>query len=289
MKYLSNHSEILKESCKSELGFIFYSGDIRQILEHMTKACTSSKSEEFNYSLSFWSMFFGQIDYAEPGQFQRLSIDLKSSEPIFSVFKDLLKVFFVNFQKTFEVSFRPVGNIEWREAYTSVFTVSISNTISHAVPNFAQNVDGKNAHAYLKKENEFYQDSNPHRSMGDPNWASYHSLLFPACPSWILKCFMEDFWITHRKSDPRITEVEYLFWIFSISEYAQFGESLLRLIAALMDGKELPRCIDGPSFDYSHLSRPTEPVPENDISEYLKYFGQDRERKISDYEQKVPQ
>jgi hypothetical protein len=291
MKYLSNHSEILKESCKSELGFIFYSGDIRQILEHMTKACTSSKTEVFNfrYSLSFWSMFFGQIEYAEPGQFQRLSVDLKSSEPIFPVFKDLLKVFFENFQNSFEVSFRPVGNIKWFKAYTSVFTVSISNTISHAVPNFAQNVDGKNAHAYLKKENEFYRDSNPHRSMGDPNWASYHSLLFPAWTRWILKCFMEDFWITHRKPDPRMTEVDYLFWIFSISEYAKFGESPLRMIAALMDGKELPRCIDGPSFDYSHLSRPTKPAPPNDISEYREYFGQYGPNKISDYEQKVPQ
>ena len=223
-----------------------------------------------------------QIDYAEPGQFQRLSVDLQFSEPIFPVFKDLLKVFFENFQKTFEVSFRPVGNIKWLEAYTSVFTVSISNTISHAVPNFAQNVDGKNAHAYLKKENEFYQDS-------DPNWASYHSLLFPSWTSWILKCLMEDFWITHRKPDPRMTEVEYLSWVFSIPEYAPFGESPLRLIAALMYGKELPRCIDGPSFDYRYLSRPTEPVPENYISDYLNYFGQYGKNKISDYEQKVPQ
>lgn len=286
--YLDHQQDFLKKHCKSELGFIFYSKDIRRIIEHMTEACTSSKREEFKfrYSLSPWSMFFGDIDYSEPGQFGRLSVDLGSSEPIFSVFERLLKVFFENFQKTFEVSFRPVGNIKWREAYTSVFTVSISNTISIAIPNFAQNVDGKNAHAYLKKENAYYQDSNPHqRSMGEIDWASYHALLFPAWTSWILKCFLEDFWIAHRKQDPRMTDLEYLSWFFSIPEYAPLSQFPMRLISALSDGTELPRCIDGPIFDYSHLSRPTVPAPPEDISDYENFFREPLGRgpRISDY------
>jgi len=281
--YLDHHQDFLKEHCKSELGFIFYSKDIRRIIEHMTEACTSSKREEFKfrYSLSPWSMFFGQIDYSVPRQFERLSVDLGSSEPIFSVFESLLKGFFDNFQKTFEASFRPVGNIKWCEAYTSVFTVSISNIISCAIPNFAFRIDSGNEHQYLMAEEVWYRDG----KMGDPNWGSYHALLFPAWIRWILKCFMEDFWIAHRKPEPNMTDLEYLYWFFSIPEYAPESEFPMRLISALSDGTELPRCIDGPIFDYSHLSRPTVPAPPEDISDYEKFFRQrlGRDPMISDY------
>lgn len=281
--FCGNHQEFLEEHFKSERGFNFCSRDILQFLEHMTKACTSLKREKFNftYSLNPWSMFFGDIDYSEPGQFGRLSVDLESSEPIFSVFESLLKGFFDNFQKTFEASFRPVGNIKWREAYTSVFTVSISNIISRAIPNFAFKIDSGNEHQYLMAEDHSYRDG----KMGDPNWASYHALLFPAWIRWILKCFMEDFWIAHRKQDPRMTEVEYLSWFFSIPEYAPCSGSPMKLISALSDETKLPRCIDRPIFDYHHLSRPTEPAPPNDISDYEKFFREPLGRvpMISDY------
>ncbi len=281
--FCGNHRDFLQEHFKSERGFNFCSRDILQFLEHMTNACTSLEREEFKfrYSLNPWSMFFGQIDYSVPRQFERLSVDLESSEPIFSVFESLLKGFFDNFQKTFEASFRPVGNIKWCEAYTSVFTVIISNIISCAIPNFAFRIDSGNEHQYLMAEEVWYRDG----KMGDPNWGSYHALLFPAWIRWILKCFMEDFWIAHRKPEPNMTEDEYLSWFFSIPEYAPLSQSPMRLISALSDGTELPRCIDRPIFDYRHLSRPTEPAPPEDISDYENFFRKPlgRDPMISDY------
>jgi hypothetical protein len=82
-----------------------------------------------------------------------------------------------------------------------------------------------------------------------------------------------------------MNDIEYIRWLFSIPEYASFGDSWIKLMDALQNGTELPRCQDGSSGDFSYLSCPTDQTDPEVQSEYEQNFKKEDgdELQISDY------
>ena len=82
-----------------------------------------------------------------------------------------------------------------------------------------------------------------------------------------------------------MNDIEYIRWLFSIPEYASFGDSWIKLMDALQNGTELPRCQDGSSGDFSYLSYPIAPTDPDVQRNYDEYFRRQlgRDPEIGDY------
>ena len=266
MKYLCNHQDVLKKNCESDTGFVFYSGNIREILELLTKECTSSDETrfKFQYSLKSWSIFFGTIDRRQG--FEEYSLEVEGSSPIFLVFGQLVIAFFKELEKSFQDSFQPFANFVWSENITRLCTTEIDNLISHVVPIVAYNMGRINNHAYLKREiDSKSKDISP---------ACYASIFFPAFKRYIIIHFIRDFWEIHQKSVKPMNDLDFLRWLSSIPAYASYLKSSLDLIDALMHGTALPSITDGSSCDHSWLC-PTNSAPSwssSDEFDYQKHF-----------------
>ena len=100
----------------------------------------------------------------------------------------------------------------------------------------------------------------------------------------ICSCFLIDFWRTHRKPEPNMADIDYIQWLFSIPEYAPFGDSWIKLMNSLQNGTELPKIQNGSSSDSSYLSCPTAQIDLEIQRNYDENFGQlARESQISDF------
>ena len=189
--------------------------------------------------------------------------------------------------RTFEVSFLPFGNIPWSEGYTRLCTTNFDWIIRIAVENFALRIGAKDDHAFLRSEISWLSDS----SQSEIITASYAMLIFPdgiknsRMSSEICSCFLRDFWHTHQKPDPTMSDIDYIQLLFSIPEYAVFGKSWIELVDALQNGTELPRVQDGSSDNFSYLSCPTALTDPEMQSEYEHNFKKEDggELQISDY------
>ena len=82
-----------------------------------------------------------------------------------------------------------------------------------------------------------------------------------------------------------MNDIEYIRWLFSIPEYASFGDSWIKLMDALQNGTELPRVQDGSFVDFSYISYPTDPTDPEVQRNYDEYFRRQlgRDPEFSDY------
>jgi len=239
------------------------------------------------YSLIHWTLGFGHIRWSNKFEFESPTTLLRSQTPIFEVFLTFWEVFFRNFARTFAVSFLPIGNIRWSEGYTRLCATNFDWIIRIAVENFALKIGAKDNHSYLRSKISWLSD----REQSEITSASYGRLIFPdgirnfKMSSEICSCFLKDFWRTHQKPDANMSDIDYIRWLFSIPEYAVFGDSCIKLMDALQNGTELPRCQDGSLSNFGYLSCITEPVTPEVQSEYNKNFRKEdgSELQISDY------
>jgi len=286
--YFSKHLDFLAQTCESFEPMNLQVGDIREIIRLFSSMCTST-TRWFNvrYALKPWSMGFGQIVHFGQPQFEEETVELKSSMPIFDVFSRLWEVFFRNFERTFEVSFLPFGNIPWSEAYTRLCMTEFDWIIRIAVENFALRIGRKDDHRLLRSKFG-WMSNRPHSEFST---ASYGYLIFPdgiknrIMSDKICTCFLRDFWRAHQKPDPTMSDIDYICWLFSIPEYAVFGRSWVELMDALQNGTELPKIRDGSSSDSTYLSCPRVPTDPKVQQEYDENFRQqlDRDPEIGDY------
>jgi hypothetical protein len=283
--YNRKHLDFLEQNCETfepetlRLGY----------LGRMIELCIYDIENEariFNvrYALKPWSMAFGQIVYSGQPQFEEETIELASSRPIFDVFARFWKVFFRNFAATFEVSFLPFGNIRWSEEYTRLCTTNFDWIIPFAVENFALRIGSKDGHAFLRSKIG-WMSNRPHSEF---TTASYTRLIFPdgirncKISSEICSCFLRDFWRTHQKPDPTMSDIDYIRWLFSFPEYAVFGRSWVELMDSLQNGSSVPKIHDESSVDFRYLSFPTvetDPVVQRNYDENFKKD----DLQISDY------
>jgi hypothetical protein len=239
------------------------------------------------YSMIDWTLGFGHIRYSNQFEFESPTTLLRSQNPIFEVFSTFWNIFFRNFARTFAVSFLPIGNIRWSEGYTRLCATNFDWIIRIAVENFALRIGAKDNHRYLRRKISWLSDSSQFKI----STASYGRLIFPEgirnyyMSREISSCFLRDFWRAHQKPDPTMNDIEYIRWLFSIPEYASFGDSWIKLMDALQNGTELPRCQDGSSGDFSYLSCPTDQTDPEVQSEYEQNFKKEdgSELQISDY------
>lgn len=254
---------------------------IRQICRLFSSMKSSDvPGKMIEYSMNDWTLGFGHIRWSSQFEFESPTILLRSQTPIFEVFLTFWEVFFRNFARTFAVSFLPIGNIKWSEGYTRLCTTNFDWIIRIAVENFALRIGAKDDHAFLRSKISWLSEHNI-------SSASYGRLIFPdgirncKMSSEICSCFLRDFWNTHQKPDPTMNDFDYIRWLFSISEYAVFGNSWIKLMDALQNGKELPRVRDGSSSNFGYLSFPTGSIDQKVQSEYEHNFKkEEREPKI---------
>lgn len=236
------------------------------------------------YSMIYWTLGFGHIRASSQFEFESPTILLRTQTPIFEVFLTFWDIFFRNFARTFAVSFLPIGNILWSERYTRLCATKFDWIIRIAVENFALKIGAKDNHAFLKSKISWLSNC-------EITTASYGRLIFPdgirncKMSSEICSCFLRDFWQTHQKPDPTMNDIEYIRWLFSIPEYASFGDSWIKLMDALQNGTELPRVQDGSSGDFGYLSCPSSPVDPEVQQNYDDNFQQQlgRDPEIGDY------
>lgn len=291
---IQKHSEYLKNHCKSVEPMIFgHFLNIGQVLDCFSNIVTSTMMIYVTYTLSPWSIGFGQIVYSGQPEFEKLTIIQESSMPIFDVFSTFWHGFFRNFARTFAVSFLPFGNIPWSEGYTRLFHLNFDWIIRIAVGNFALRIGAKDNHAFLRRKISWLSDC----AHSEISTASYGRLIFPdgirncKISSEICSCFLRDFWRTHQKPDPSMSDIDYIRWLFSIpGTFAVFGKDWIDLLNALQKGEYPLKKWDGPSFDYRyrHLSFHTDPTDPEIQQEYNEIFGEyfrqlGREIEISDY------
>ncbi len=286
--YFSKHLDFLAQTCESFEPINLQVGDIRRIIELFSSMCTSTNRVfQVRYALKQWSMGFGHIVHFGQPQFEEETVELESSMPIFDVFSRLWEVFFRNFARTFEVSFLPFGNIPWSERYTRLCSTNFDWIIRIAVENFALRIGMKDDHRLLRS-NFGWMSNRPHSEFST---ASYGYLIFPdgirncRMSREICSCFLRDFWHVHQKSDPNMSDIDYIRWLFSIPAYAVFGRSWVELMDALQNGTELPNIRDGSSTDSTYLSCqrvPTDPKVQQEYDEnFRQQLGRDPE--IGDY------
>jgi hypothetical protein len=236
------------------------------------------------YSMTYWTLGFGHIRASSQFEFESPTTLLRSQTPIFEVFLTFWDSFFRNFARTFAVSFLPIGNIPWSERYTCLCTTEFDWIIRIAVENFALKIGAKDNHAFLKSKISWLSNC-------EITTASYGRLIFPdgmrncKMSSEICSFFLRDFWHTHQKPNPTMNDIEYIRWLFSIPEYASFGDSWIKLMDALQNGTELPRVQDGSSGDFGYLSCPTVPTDQEVEKNYDENFRQQlgRDPEIGDY------
>lgn len=86
--------------------------DIRGICSLFSSIKSSNdRGSMIEYSMIRWSLGFGHIGYSNQFEFENLTTFLRSHMPIFDMFAIFWEVFFLNFARTFAVSFLPFGNI----------------------------------------------------------------------------------------------------------------------------------------------------------------------------------
>jgi hypothetical protein len=289
--YFSKHLDFLAQTCESFEPINLQVGDIRRIIELFSSMCTSTNRVfQVRYALKQWSMGFGQIVYYGQHQFEEETVELESSMPIFDVFSRLWEVFFRNFERTFEVSFLPFGNIPWSEAYTRLCMTEFDSIIRIALENFALTIGRKEDHRLLRSKFG-WMSNRPHSEFST---ASYARLIFPdgikdrIMSGKICSCFLRDFWRAHQKPDPNMSDIDYIRWLFSIPAYAVFGRSCVELMNSLQNGTQLPKIRDGSSSDSTYLSCPMVPTDPKVQQEYDENFRQQlgRDPEIGDYFEK---
>jgi hypothetical protein len=149
------------------------------------------------------------------------------------------------------------------------------------VGNFALRIGAKDDHAFLRSKISLFPQS-------EITTESYRTLIFPErirhckMSSEICSCFLRDFWRTHQKPDPSMSDIDYIRWLFSIPEYAPFGDSWINLMDALQNGTELPKIRDGSSSYFRYISCTISPVDPSVQSVYDQTFRK-KDPKISDY------
>jgi hypothetical protein len=239
------------------------------------------------FSMINWSLTFAHIRYKQI-EFESSTTFLRSQIPIIDLFSTFWDIFFRNFARTFDVSFLPIGNIRWSEGYTHLCVRNFEWIIRMAVQNFALKIGLNNDHSYLKSTNPLY-------SQCDITTASYGTLLFMYAfcdpknmTDNICSCFLMDFWKTHQKPDPNMSDIAYIRWLFLLPGYAHapFGNSWINLMTALQNGTELQEILDGGSSNNNgYLSFPFYQVNPKVQREYDANFRQQlgRDPQISDY------
>lgn len=281
-----NFSSILPISLSWEIG------DMCKIVELFCfMQSTSRNTHQVRYTLRPWSMSFGEIVYFGQPKFEELVTEIEKFffYQILDVFSTFWHGFFRNFARTFAVSFRPFGNIPWSEGYTRLCATNFDLIIRIAVGNFALRIGAKDDHAFLRSKISLL----PHSEITS---ASYRTLIFQTqverirhckMSSEICLCFLRDFWQTHRKPDcdPDMSDIDYIRWLFSIPEYAPFGNSWMNLVDSLQNGTELPKIRDGSSNFFSYLSCTINPVDPSVQSVYDRNFRK-KDPKISDFFEK---
>lgn len=228
------------------------------------------------FELSPWSMCFGHIRYSNEVNFNYAIYEVSMGSKIFDVFSTFWDVFFQNFSLTFDLSFRPIGNILWSEGYTTKLLMKLYSIIYSALSNFALKEGSKNVHVFLEMQNA--------GGILHPITAESYRTLFIYSPRSLLSYFLRDFWLTHRKPNPNMSDFDYIMWFFSIPAYASIGSSGNRLLNALRNGTSLPLVQGVLTPNFSYLSYPSQIDPEL-LKIYDPYFRNDnREIEISSYE-----
>ena len=269
------HYEFLIKHCQSIEPLISNNFlDIGKVLDCFSSMVTSTTREfQVRYVLRHWRMAFGEIVHSGEPEFEEVTIEVRSSVPIFDVFLRLWHVFFRNFARTFEVSFLPFGNILWSEAYTRLCTTNFDWIIRIVVGNFAIRIGARDDHTFFKSQTPTYMHT-------DITSHSYGMYIFPdgirncKMSSEICSCFLRDFWHAHRKPDPNMSDIDYIRWLFSIpGTFEVFGKVWIQLVDALQNGTELPKIRDGSSGDFRYLSDPTAPTDPEVQQKYDDNFG----------------
>jgi hypothetical protein len=140
--------------------------------------------------------------------------------------------------------------------------------------NFAFKEGSKNNHLFLEMQ--------PMKILLPITSESYRTL-FRYSPSLLLSYFLKDFWLTHRKPNPNMSDFDYIMWFFSIQAYASIGSSGNRLLNALRNGTSLPLVQGGLTPNFSNLSYPSQ-IDLELLTIYEQYFRNDnRGIQILDY------
>jgi hypothetical protein len=278
--------KFLAENCETFEPMILQLGDIGRMIELFSSMMTSTNRVfQVRYALKPWSMGFGQIVYSGQLPFEEITIEQGSSVAIFDVFSTFWDVFFLNFSRTFRVSFLPFGNILWSEGYTRLIQTSFDWIIRIVVGNFAFRIGAENNHAFLRSKTPSYRHTNITST-------SYGMFIFPdgirdaVISEEICSCFLRDFWHTHRKPDPNMSDIDYIRWLFSIpGTFKVFGNRWIELVDALQNRTELPIVEDGSSGDFPYFSCPRVPTDPKVQQIYDTIFRQQlgRDPEISDY------
>jgi hypothetical protein len=280
------HLQFLKDHCQSIEPMIFgHFLDIGQVLECFSSMETSTtRTFQVRYALRHWSMAFGRIFPFDHHEFEEVTIEQGSFVPIFDVFSTFWNAFFLNFSRTFAVSFLPFGNIPWSEGYTRLCTTEFDWIIRIVVGNFAFRIGARDDHAFFKSQTPEYMHI-------DITSTSYGMFIFPdgirncKISTKICSCFLRDFWKAHQKPDPNMSDIDYIRWLFSIhGTFSVFGKVWIDLMDALQNGTELTKIRDGSKGDFSYLSFPTSPTDPEVQKDYDENFG--REPKIGDFFEK---
>ena len=291
-KNIEKHSQFLKVHCQSIEPMIFGNFlDIGQVLECFSSMETSTtRTFQVRYALRPWSMAFGQIVHDSRNKFDELTIEQESSMPIFQVFSTFWDCFFQNFERTFDRSFLPFGNLPWSEGYTRLIQVEFDWIIRITVENFAFRIGAKDDHSFLRSNIAWLSDIK--------DSGSYRTLIFPdnigncKMSGKICSCFLRDFWHAHQKPDPNMSDIDYIRWLFLIpGTFTTFGKSWIELLDALRNETELPRVQDALPDYFGYLSCPTDPTDPKVQREYDRIFGKHfrqlrRDPRKSDYFEK---
>jgi hypothetical protein len=277
--------KFLEENCETFEAKTLQLGDIGRVIDLFSSMLTSTtRPFQVRYELRPWSIGFGKIVHSDQPEFKKVTVEQGSHDRIFDVFSTFWDVFFLNFSRTFRVSFLPFGNLPWSEGYTRLIQTSFDWIIRIVVGNFAFRIGALDDHAFLKSQTPTYMHTNITST-------SYGMFIFPdgirdaVVSEEICSCFLRDFWHAHRKPDPNMSDIDYIRWLFSIpGTFSIFGKNWIELVDALQNGTELSRIQDGSKGDSTYLSFPTVPTDPDVQKKYDDFRRQlDRDPKIGDY------
>lgn len=262
---------------KNEFEDVINQGDILELIKvfsSMNFVGFPNGPKKGIFKLSYWSMCFGHIRSSNEVNFNYAIYEVSMGSRIFNVFSTFWDVFFENFSLTFDLSFRPIGNILWSEGYTTKLLMKLYSIIYSALSNFAFKEGSKNNHLFIEMQTV---------GILHPITSESYRTLFRYSPSLLLSYFLRDFWLTHRKPNPNMSDFDYIMWFFSIQAYASIGSSGNRLLNAIRNGTSLPLVQGGLTPNFSNLSYPSQTDLEL-LKIYEQYFRNDnRGIQIFDY------
>jgi hypothetical protein len=268
-----NICQFLIENCKSIPEPILKNGNIQGLIEFISLMPTSITREfKVRYALKPWSMGFGKVLYYGQPAFEEVTVDLESSAPILDAFSKCWNCFFKNFSQTFQVSFLPFGNILWSERYTRLFEVDLEFMIRNVIGKYAFEIGALNDHSFFKSKTPDYLHTRI-------NKFSYEFFIFPdgirnaIISKDICSCFLRDFWISHQKTNPTMSDIEYIRILFSNRK-----ESWIELMDALQNGTNLPKIDSRSKSDFTYLSFPIFPIDPKVQQIYNENFANKREQ-----------